>query len=40
MGSRADIVPGAIVRVLGPLRKPESIEAQVVILLNMVAHID
>lgn len=40
MGSRADIVPGAIVRVLGPLRKPDSIEAQVVIVLNMVAHID
>lgn len=40
MGSPADIVPGAIVRVMGPLRKPDHITAQVVIVLNMVAHIE
>jgi tetrahydromethanopterin S-methyltransferase subunit A len=39
MGSPADIVPGAIVRVLGPLRRPNLIEARAVVVLNMVAHI-
>jgi tetrahydromethanopterin S-methyltransferase subunit A len=40
MGSPADIVPGAIVRVTGPLRKPDHITAEVVVVLNMVAHIE
>lgn len=40
MGSPNDIVPGAILRVTGPLRSPDHIDAQFIAILNMVARIE